>query len=104
MDNREQRKKYSFEAFSSDIQQVQVNVSINFSIDQSTAMTLYRNVGTGYVDTLITPRLYENTKSVFSRYTAESLVEQRTTLSGEVLKMMRDDLSGYGLNVVSVAV
>lgn len=104
MDNREQRVKFNFEAFSSDIQQVQVSGSINFSIDKATAMTLYRNVGTSYADTLITPRLYENTKSVFSRYTAESLVESRTTLSGEILGMMKKDLSGYGLNIISVAI
>ena len=104
MDNREQRVKFSFEAFSSDIQQVQVSGSINFSIDKNTAMNLYRNVGIQYADTLITPRLYENTKSVFSRYTAESLVEHRTMLSNEVLGMMKEDLNGYGLNIISVAV
>ena len=104
MDNREQRVKFSFEAFSSDIQQVQISGSVNFSIDKATAMTLYRNVGTGYSDVLITPRLYENTKSVFSRYTAESLVEQRTLLSSEVLSMMKSDLSSYGLNIISVAI
>ena len=104
MDNREQRVKFNFEAFSSDIQQVQVSGSINFSIDKATAMTLYRNVGTSYADTLISPRLYENTKSVFSRYTAESLVEQRTLLSSEVLHMMKSDLSSYGLNIISVAI
>lgn len=104
MDNREQRVKFNFEAFSSDIQQVKVSGSINFSIDKATAMTLYRNVGTSYADTLISPRLYENTKSVFSRYTAESLVEQRTLLSSEVLSMMKNDMSSYGLNIISVAI
>lgn len=104
MDNREQRVKFSFEAFSSDIQQVQISGSVNFSIDKATAMTLYRNVGTGYSDVLITPRLYENTKSVFSRYTAEALVENRTTLSSEVLTMLKDDLNSYGLNIVSIAI
>lgn len=104
MDNREQRVRFTLEAFSSDIQQVKVTASINFSIDKSTAMTLYRNVGTNYAEILITPRLHENTKSVFSRYTAESLVEQRTALSGEVLAMMRSDLSSYGLNIVNVAI
>lgn len=104
MDNREQRVKFNFEAFSSDIQQVQVSGSINFSIDKKTAMTLYRNVGTGYADTLISPRLYEDTKSVFSRYTAESLVENRTLLSGEILGMMKSDLNNYGLNIISVAI
>ena len=104
MDNREQRVTFTFEAFSSDIQQVQVTGSVNFSIDKATAMTLYRNVGTDYANILITPRLYENTKSVFSRYTAESLVENRTLLSSEVLSMMRSDLNSYGLNVISIAI
>lgn len=104
MDNREQRVKFSFEAFSSDIQQVQVSGSVNFSIDKATAMTLYRNVGTNYSEVLITPRMYETTKSVFSRYTAEALVENRTELSSQVLTMLKNDLNSYGLNIVSVAI
>ena len=45
MDNREQRVPFQLEAFSKDIQQVDVQGSINYNIDKTTAMNLYRDVG-----------------------------------------------------------
>lgn len=104
MNNQEQRSQFTFEAFSSDIQQVSVAGSINFNIDKSTAMTLYREIGTSYVNTLITPRLFENVKAVFSRYEAEDLIAKRDILSGEILSMMVEDLNGYGINVLSISI
>ena len=45
MDNREQRSGFAMQAFSKDIQQVDIQGSINLNIDKTTAMDLYRNVG-----------------------------------------------------------
>lgn len=104
MNNQEQRNKFEVQAFSSDIQQVSVAGSINYNIDKATAMTLYREVGTSYSETLITPRLYENTKAVFSHYKAEDLISQRDILSVEIEKMMDEDLNQYGINVMSISI
>lgn len=104
MNNQEQRKSFDLEAFSSDIQQVNVSGSINYNIDKTTAMTLYREVGTSYADTLIIPRLYENTKAVFSHYKAEELISNRDALSDEIRDMMIADLKSYGVNVLSISI
>lgn len=104
MNNQEQRSEFKLEAFSADIQQVNVNGSINYNIDKSTAMTLYREVGTGYAKTLITPRLNENVKAVFSRYNAEDLISKRDVLSSEILDMMTEDMKDYGINILSVSI
>lgn len=104
MNNQEQRKSFTLEAFSSDIQQVNVSGSINYNIDKTTAMTLYREVGTDYSDTLIIPRLYENTKAVFSHYKAEELISNRDALSDEIRDKMIDDLKSYGVNVLSISI
>lgn len=104
MDNREQRTSFTFNAFSSDIQQTAVSGSINYKIDQQTAMTLYKTIGINYVNTLITPRLYENTKVVFSRYTAENLISQRNILADEILILMQIDLEAYGINIISISI
>lgn len=104
MNNQEQRKSFTLEAFSSDIQQVNVSGSINYNIDKTTAMTLYREVGTAYADTLIIPRLYENTKAVFSHYKAEELISNRDALSDEVRDKMIADLKSYGVNVLSISI
>lgn len=104
MDNREQRASFNFNAFSSDIQQTDVYGSINYKIDQQTAMTLYKTIGIDYSNTLISPRLLENTKVVFSRYTAENLISKRDILADEILELMQVDLEAYGINVISISI
>ena len=67
MDNRTQRVEINTSAFSSDIQQVDLRMSVNFCIDQNTAQTLYRTVGENYYETVMFPRIQENVKAVFSQ-------------------------------------
>ena len=103
MDNREQKTSFTAQAFSSDIQQVDIIGSVNFSINKATAMTLYREVGTGYFSTLVMPRLLENTKAVFSKYTAENLVAARENLSTTIREKLSEEMDRYGINIISVS-
>ena len=104
MDNREQKTSYNTQAFSSDIQQVQVIGSINYNINKTTAMNLFKDVGTNYYNTLVSPRLLENLKAVFSKYTAEELISSRDRLSIETREMLSREMSGYGINIISVSI
>lgn len=101
-----QKQKMSVElaAFSSDIQQVNTLITLNYNIDKVNAATLYREIGSDYVSTLMYPRVQENAKIVFSHYTAENLVQKRDTLSAEILTLMQEDLSTYGIHVSEVAI
>ena len=49
MDNREQKSTFTTEAFSSDIQQVNITGSINYAINKSTAMNLFKEIGRAHV-------------------------------------------------------
>lgn len=104
MDNREQRSNFAFNAFSSDIQQTSVTGSVNYKINPATAMLLFKGVGINYKDTLISPRLLENVKIVFGRYTAENLISKRDILADEILTLMKTDLESYGITVISIAI
>ena len=104
MDNREQKTAFVTEAFSSDIQQVDVTGSINYAINKSTAMNLFKEVGTDYFNKLVSPRMLEITKGVFSKYTAENLVAYRQTLSEQIRDDLVTELAPYGINVISVSI
>lgn len=104
MDNRVQRIPFQFSAFSSDIQQTSVTGSINIQVEPQSAMTLYSTIGMRYADTLVAPRLFENTKIVFGRYTAENLISKRDILADQILELMKAELEPYGINVVSIAI
>ncbi len=104
MDNRTQKSVEELQAFSSDIQQVDISIAVNYSIDQSTAEKLYKTVGQEYYSKILYPRLLENTKAVFSKYTAEKLVAYRETLSSEITALVVEDVADYGITVSSIAV
>jgi regulator of protease activity HflC (stomatin/prohibitin superfamily) len=104
MDNRTQKSVEELQAFSSDIQQVDISIAVNYSIDQSTAEKLYKTVGQEYYSKILYPRLLENTKAVFSKYTAEKLVAYRETLSSEITTLVVEDVADYGITVSSIAV
>ena len=104
MDNREQKSSFTTEAFSSDIQQVDITGSINYAINKSTAMNLFKEVGTDYFNKLVYPRMLEITKGVFSKYTAENLVANRQRLSEAIREGLHEELSDYGINVISVSI
>ncbi len=104
MDNRTQKVELQTSAFSSDIQQVDLKMSVNYCIDQNTAQTLYRTVGENYFETVMFPRIQENVKAVFSQYSAENLIAKREFLSEAIAENTRNDLVGYGITIVSFAV
>ncbi len=102
MDNRIQKVSFTTQAFSSDIQQVDIAGSINFSIDKQTAMTLYSTIGVNYFQNLLHPRLLEKVKSVVSAYTAEELIGKRDTLSASIVEELRAEMQRYGISINSV--
>ena len=104
MDNREQKTSFTTEAFSSDIQQVNITGSINYAINKSTAMNLFKEVGTDYFNKLVYPRMLEITKGVFSKYTAENLVANRQKLSESIRDGLSEELKSYGINVISLSI
>lgn len=104
MDNREQRVKFELEAFSKDIQEVQIVGSVNLNIDKATAMNLYREVGTDYLNILVAPRVQEDVKAITSKFTAEELISNRNSLSDSMCELLRGDLKMNGINVVAISI
>lgn len=104
MDNREQKTPFSTQAFSSDIQQVDIIGSINYAINKSTAMTLFKEVGTDYFNKLVNPRMLENIKAVFSKYTAENLVSAREQLSSQIRANLSKEMERYGISIISISI
>ena len=101
---RTQRKQIELVAFSSDIQQTTLLITINFNITPDIASVLFKTVGMDYVNTLLIPRVNEDAKIVVSNYTAEALIANREILSGEILALLKDDVSEYGITISGVAI
>ncbi len=104
MDNRTQKATLTMQAFSSDIQQVEVNCSVNYSVDRATSQNLYRNVGQYYYETVMQPRIHEDIKTVFARYSADSLISNRDVLSTQIGEILAPEMKEYGIEIISVSI
>ena len=103
LDNRTQKVEVKTQTFSSDIQQVDVQMSVNYAIDQNTAQELYKTVGVNYYENIVYPRILENTKAVFAQFTAEELVGTRQHLSTQIQEKLAKDVAPYGIQIISFA-
>jgi regulator of protease activity HflC (stomatin/prohibitin superfamily) len=104
MDNRTQRASSDMQAFSSDIQQMDLSCTINYTVDSSTAQELYKSVGENYYSTVMAPRIQECTKAVFALYSAETLMGVRSSLSTQILDLLAPEMKAYGITVSSVSI
>ena len=103
MDNRTQIYTTALSCFSSDIQEVSVAYSVNYCISKADAQTIYRTIGTGYLETVMEPKIQEAVKGVIAKYNAEKLVEQRGTLSTQIDEVLTASLIPYNIEVVSTS-
>ena len=91
-------------AFSSDIQEVSVVYTVNYSIDKANAQNLYKTVGLEYYETVIQPKVIENVKKVMANYTAENLVSSRSEVASSIEKSLANDLANYNINLVATSI
>ena len=104
MDNRVQKQTTDLSCFSSDIQEVNLNYTINYQIKKSDAQTIYRTIGVDYYHTVIQPCVTESVKVVTARYTAEQLVGKRNELAAAIEDDLADKLLNYNIELVSTSI
>ena len=104
MDNRIQKSIVEMSCFSSDIQEVDTNYTINYQIEKANAQTIYRTIGPSYYDTIILPRIQESVKSMIAKYDAEELIENREKLSDEIKVDLTDKLAAYNIEVIDASI
>lgn len=81
-----------------------IMVSINYQIDGTKAIDLYKTVGTNYQTTVLEPAIQETIKAVISKYTAEELVTKRSEISLDINTTLDERISSYGINSVAVSI
>ena len=96
------------EAFSTSTKDLQIvnniKVAINYQIDGSRAVNLFKTVGTNYNTTVLEPAIQETIKAVFSKYTAEEIVTKRSEISLDMNNTLDERVKEYGINSVAVSI
>lgn len=104
MDNRTQKETIGLMCFSSDIQEVSVTYTLNYQINKENAQTIYRTIGTDYFNLVVSPKISEAVKDVFAKYSAESLIESRASVSKQIQDILVQEVSVYNIEIVSASI
>lgn len=84
MDVTEQIMPVTELAYSKDAQTVSAEVTVNFQLDQAKVDQVYSNVRQQYAERLVVPPVKNAIKEVFSKYTAQGVLDNRSLIPGQI--------------------
>ncbi|MDB9776015.1 prohibitin family protein, partial [Vicingaceae bacterium] len=89
---------------SSDLQDVDMAVALNYNIIPENANIVYQTIGTDYKSRIIDPAIQEVMKAVSARYTAEELITKRPVVSSEMREALKERLLEANISVVAFSI
>lgn len=95
---RTQKEVVKASSASKDLQSVEAEVALNYSLDQTKLVNLYQTVGMDFKDRLVAPALQEAVKAVTAKYTAEELITKRGLVSSDIRMVLGEKLNPRGIN------
>jgi len=99
-----QRADIKTQAFSKDLQTMNVHLVVNHRIQKGTVVSVYRNLGPHYVDTVVEPTVQEIFKSIAAKFSAERIIADRNLLVEEINKDAKDKLMKQEIIVTDISV
>lgn len=102
METRIQKEEVKSSAVTKDLQDAEVTLALNYSIDKETALKLYKEVGVNYKDNIINPILHESVKAGTAQYTAEGLITSRSEVKEKILEVVKSRLEPYGVVIADL--
>jgi prohibitin 2 len=86
---RQQTRTVSAACFSSDLQQVLLDLRVLYRVPEGSVVTIFQQYAGDPFDSLIAPRVQEALKEVTAMQTAEQIVKQRETIKQKALAAAR---------------
>ncbi|CAH0298860.1 hypothetical protein SRABI118_04325 [Massilia sp. Bi118] len=87
------------DAASRDLQIVHTRVALNYHVQPSAAVTVFRDLGNEPGTRIIIPSVQEAVKAVTARFTAEELIAKRTDVRDQIVAQLRERLGRHGIVV-----
>jgi prohibitin 2 len=82
------------ECYSSDLQQVNVNLRVLYRIPEASVVKIYKEFAGDPFDSLIAPRIQEALKEVTALQSAEQIVKKREDIKAKALSASREKIGG----------
>jgi regulator of protease activity HflC (stomatin/prohibitin superfamily) len=102
---RVQKNDVNAEASSRDLQDVKMDVAINWHIDPQTVNRVFQRVGNQeqIISRIVIPAVAEVVKAATAKKNAEEIITKRTELKQEIDVQLKDRLNTYGVVVDDVS-
>jgi regulator of protease activity HflC (stomatin/prohibitin superfamily) len=89
-------------AASRDLQTVNAEIVVNYRIEKANAVKLFREIGVNYLATVIEPQIQESFKAGAAKYTAESLITERSDVSAGIHESISSRMKQFGVIIDAV--
>ncbi|PKM98455.1 MAG: hypothetical protein CVU79_03110 [Elusimicrobia bacterium HGW-Elusimicrobia-3] len=99
-----QRADIKTQAFSKDLQTMNVGLVVNHRIQKETVVSIYRNLGPRYVSNIVDPAVQEVFKAISARYSAERIISERNELVEAINVEVKERLSKKEIIVTDISV
>jgi len=99
-----QRADIKTQAFSKDLQTMNAHLVVNHRIQKGTVVSIYRNLGPHYVETVVDPTVQEIFKSIAAKFSAERIIADRNLLVEEINGAAKEKLMKQEIIVTDISV
>lgn len=94
-----QKSELKVESSTKDMQIINTSIAVNYKVDSSKAVNLYKTVGNRYDDVVLQPAIKESIKSAIAKYNAEEITTKRAEVSLDCLNTIQEKVKKYGIIV-----
>jgi prohibitin 2 len=102
MSVRQQTLPMKAECYSSDLQQVRMDVQVLFRVPEQSVVKIFQQYAAEYFDNLIAPRILEAIKEVAATQSAEQIVKKRQEVKARALELARKKIGTDFLEVADL--
>lgn len=104
MEIRNMRIEVPVSVYSSDTQQYAAAVSVNYDLNPAEVERIFKSEGIDYADRRLKPLVETTLKEVAGKFSAQRTIQERDVFGAQVRDAIREQASGYGINVTEVQV
>ncbi len=98
-----QRADIRTQAFSKDLQTMTSHLAINHRIQKETVVSIYRNLGKDYVNSVLDPIAQELFKAITAKYSADTIIANRAALVEELNAVVKAKLQEKEIIITDIS-
>ena len=99
-----QRADIKTQAFSKDLQTMDSHLAINYRLNADTIVSIYRNLGQDYINTVVDPLVQESFKAITAKYSADAIIAQRNLIVDELNAVVKEKLKKVDIIVTDISI